>query len=479
MEAMASDAELQQQIADALAIEPSKTATDKRTDDHATSSSKTAPVATEHLSTAHLDTTPAGEPIGISEMVRLAQQVEKYTQKVASYEDLAAEALARRMKGRLFAAPRYKTQGEKAAAQTALEESGKENTLGAKLTRLKDAALDKIQAKSKKDAKLDDDYMHLLEGFSRALDGAMMKQWLAEGYSDDEAAQMLYEHQQTRQEARAARNREEFRKDKLGSFLDKYANMSKGKKIGVTIGAAAVFGTIGVVAGAAGGVAAAAGGIGLAGVKVGKTYLQHRSKIYQTGKDEPMTPPNRAKSVANGQAEKRTAAQQVFAGMEYDKKKREQAIEKSDRNKKVAVGLAAAAGILLGAGVVTKIVEHGDDVKNFFGKPLMPKVPTDIDGPSVGRVVEPPVVTQEPVLPPKPAEFSIDATTVTAGEGWYQTIQETTGVTDPARQAAILQKIGPVLQQKGWAYPMSDGTWGISRPGTLPKDVLELIKNTR
>ena len=80
---------------------------------------------------------------------------------------------------------------------------------------------------------------------------------------------------------------------------------------------------------------------------------------------------------------------------------------------------------------------------------------------------------------PLPPEFSVAASTVTNGEGWYQTIQEATGVTDPAKQAAILQKIGPVLQEKGWAYPMTDGTWGISRPGALPRDVLELIKNNQ
>jgi hypothetical protein len=86
----------------------------------------------------------------------------------------------------------------------------------------------------------------------------------------------------------------------------------------------------------------------------------------------------------------------------------------------------------------------------------------------------------EPTPAPAPRfEFSADASTVTRGEGWYQTIQETTGITDQTQQAAILQKIGPVLQEKGWAYIMPDGKWGISRPGTLPKDVLELIKNSR
>lgn len=396
---------------------------------------------------AQVDATKVMPVLGFSEMVRLEMEkaeaaekqritdrVDKYTEKVATFEEIAAEALGRRMKGRLF---------------------------------------NPLTSSKKEKVKKDDLNMHLLEGYSRALDGALMKQWLAEGYTDEEAAQMVYEQQQIRQEARAARNHAELRKDKLGSFLDKYANMSKGKKIGITIGAAAAFGVLGVAAGAAGGAFAIAGGIGLAGAKVGKTYFQQRSKIYQTGRDETMRSPDKPVSVSNGTATKRTAAQQVFAGMEHDEKKREKAIQKADRNKKVAVGVAALSAAAIGAGVV---MEHGDTIRDAFSKPLMPKIPTEVGNADGDWVTEAP----QPAPTPAPeVDFSIDALTVTDGEGWYQTIQEVTGVTDPVEQAAILQKIGPALQEKGWAYPMDDGTWGISRTGTLPKDVLELIKNSR
>jgi hypothetical protein len=388
--------------------------------------------------------------LGLSEMVRLemeraekerlAERVEKYTAKVATYEDIAATALAKRMKGRLF---------------------------------------DPLTRKNKEKAKQDDLNMHLLEGFSRALDGAMMKQLLAEGHSDDEAAQIIYEHQQTRQEARAARNHDEFRKDKLGSFLDKYANMPKGKKVAVTIGAAAAFGLIGVAAGAAGGALAAAGGIGLAGAKVGKTYLQHRSKIYEIGKDDARRSPDAPVSVSNGKATKRTATQQVFAGMEHDEKKREQAIQKADRIKKVAAGLAAISAVAIGAGVAMKVAEHTDDIRTFFGADASEAMVSSPNAVDYSDGYQAPVVAEVNIPEPAAFDFSIDASTVTSGEGWYQTIQEVTGPISPAEQAAILQKIGPALQEKGWAYPMSDGTWGISRPGTLPKDVLELIKNSR
>ena len=75
------------------------------------------------------------------------------------------------------------------------------------------------------------------------------------------------------------------------------------------------------------------------------------------------------------------------------------------------------------------------------------------------------------------ADFSVDASTVVAGEGWYQTFTEL-GI-PASEQPALLQKIGPALQEQGWAYPMADGTWGISRPGTLPSNVLELVQNSR
>jgi hypothetical protein len=68
--------------------------------------------------------------------------------------------------------------------------------------------------------------------------------------------------------------------------------------------------------------------------------------------------------------------------------------------------------------------------------------------------------------------------TVESGEGWYQTFSEM-GITNPTEQANLLQKVGPELQARGWAYPTGDGSYGIIRPGSLPKDVLDLIKNSR
>lgn len=81
---------------------------------------------------------------------------------------------------------------------------------------------------------------------------------------------------------------------------------------------------------------------------------------------------------------------------------------------------------------------------------------------------------EAPVVP----EFSADAHTVTDGEGWYNTMKEM-GITDATERASLLQKVGPQLQEMGYAYPMVDGTWGINLPGQLPGNVLELIQNSR
>ena len=148
----------------------------------------------------------------------------------------------------------------------------------------------------------------------------------------------------------------------------------------------------------------------------------------------------------------------------------EQLTKRNENQEKALKGVLAATAAALIAVTAFKL---GHDLGSVQG------LSTEIGNADGDWVTKAPSADTPAPLQPTPPEFSAAASTVTNGEGWYQTIQETTGITDPARQAAILQKIGPVLQEKGWAYVMPNGTWGISRPGTLPKDVLELIKNSR
>jgi hypothetical protein len=74
-------------------------------------------------------------------------------------------------------------------------------------------------------------------------------------------------------------------------------------------------------------------------------------------------------------------------------------------------------------------------------------------------------------------EFSAAAHTVTPSETWFHTFKEM-GITNANQQANLLHKLGPILKEKGWAYKMPDGLWGISHTGQLPDDVLELIQNS-
>ena len=78
---------------------------------------------------------------------------------------------------------------------------------------------------------------------------------------------------------------------------------------------------------------------------------------------------------------------------------------------------------------------------------------------------------------PEVVNFSDTARNVHAGEGWYETYQDM--AIPQAEWHDLLQKTGPELQTHDWAYQMADGTWGISRPGTLPQDMLELIQKNR
>jgi len=73
------------------------------------------------------------------------------------------------------------------------------------------------------------------------------------------------------------------------------------------------------------------------------------------------------------------------------------------------------------------------------------------------------------------SQFSQEARTVTSGEGWYNTFSQMK--ISPSEHHALLDKIGPQLQDQGWAY-FDDG-WKISHTGQLPEDVLEFINKSR
>jgi hypothetical protein len=73
--------------------------------------------------------------------------------------------------------------------------------------------------------------------------------------------------------------------------------------------------------------------------------------------------------------------------------------------------------------------------------------------------------------------FSPAAHDIHGGEGWYETFNDM-GI-PKAEWQTLLQKTGPELSTHGWAYEMSNGSWGITHPGNLPQDMLELIQKNR
>ncbi len=73
------------------------------------------------------------------------------------------------------------------------------------------------------------------------------------------------------------------------------------------------------------------------------------------------------------------------------------------------------------------------------------------------------------------SQFSPEARTVASGEGWYNTFSQMN--ISPSEHHALLDKIGPELQNQGWAY--FDHGWKISHTGQLPDKILEMINNSR
>ena len=73
-------------------------------------------------------------------------------------------------------------------------------------------------------------------------------------------------------------------------------------------------------------------------------------------------------------------------------------------------------------------------------------------------------------------ESHTEGTAVDAGEGWYKTFADFD--IDADKHQALLQEVGPKLEEMGVAYRTPDGLWGISESGNLPKSATELIVST-
>ena len=126
------------------------------------------------------------------------------------------------------------------------------------------------------------------------------------------------------------------------------------------------------------------------------------------------------------------------------------------------VGAAAAAAVAYRMGALDSFLDRNNDISTSSGSTGGPKPPENNpfdNGQSEG------------------IDFSPDASRVDPGEGFYQTFKEMN--IPESEWNNLLQKAGPKLAENNWAYKMANGSWGISRPGQMPRDMLELIQNNR
>lgn len=139
--------------------------------------------------------------------------------------------------------------------------------------------------------------------------------------------------------------------------------------------------------------------------------------------------------------------------------------EKLTKRKKVGIGL----GVLAVAGVTAWALlnrDSGGSHRPGNGSFWTDALPT----------IDPRAVDDAGGAATAHAEFSSNAHNVLPGEGWYQTFADMN--IPVSERAELLQKVGPKLQEIGVAYPMGD-SYGISEPGNLSNDVLQLIQDSR
>lgn len=324
------------------------------------------------------------------------------------------------------------------------------------------------------------------------------------GMTDEEFAEKLAEYHTSKQQLHDLHTQDEFhqtrgRFGKLSEWNDKvsewYAGLSRKKRLGVAVGGLAVGAVFGgaVTAGSAvlGTGVAVVGGAVLAGGKLYKTSMQTRSDIYKEIDQADRIHPKHENGDLKSQDELRAEAR---SRMERRRQERAERADKINKRARIITYVGAAA---LAAGIGMRFVDFGaigdwfhrtipiggDQRPSPSASPTTPPPTGTLDG-SVGNAdgsgltpPEQPPVPEQPSAPTVP-EYSVDAMTIEDGEGWYQTFDET-GITDPTEQANLLREIGPELQARGWAYPRSDDGYGISHPGLLPKDILDLIKHSR
>jgi hypothetical protein len=319
--------------------------------------------------------------------------------------------------------------------------------------------------------------------------------------TDEALAEKLAEYHTSKQYLHDLHIQEEFhqtrgRFGKLSEWNDRasewYAGLSRKKRFGVAVGGLAVGAVLGGVATAGSAVfgtgVAVAGGAILASGKLYKASMQARSDLYREADQADRL------SAKHENGDFKSQDQLQFEARTRMETRRQERAERADKINKRARIITYVGAAALATGIGMRYIDFGA-IGDWFHRTIpfgddqrpsptaTPSAPSPTGAPegTVGNAdgsslmpPEQPPVAEQPSVPIAP-EYSVEAMTVEDGEGWYQTFDET-GITDATEKANLLQEIGPELQVRGWAYTRGDGGYGISRPGILPKDILDFIK---
>ncbi|HEU5121841.1 MAG TPA: hypothetical protein VFT59_03265 [Candidatus Saccharimonadales bacterium] len=264
-------------------------------------------------------------------------------------------------------------------------------------------------------------------------------------------------------------------------ILEKYQNLSRGKKIAVAIGAGALIAAggagLGALAGLIGtGVAtAAAGGITI-GAKSARTYATAYSRIYAD-----KNPDNLKFTIDYPRAHTTEGA--IDLALNFMKSESSRDIESADKAKRnavfMAMGTAATAGIL-GAGAMDALDAYSNRGAGWVGGVVGNEIAgTPVSAtPGTGAVAETWSVkpAAEEVL-----QYTPEAKVLNAGDGGFNIFQRMDIPQNHWHQ--MWQEVGPELQNvkmddgRPFSYLMPNGEWGVrmTPDGKVPDAALKLI----
>ncbi|MBM3210049.1 hypothetical protein FJZ39_01745 [Candidatus Saccharibacteria bacterium] len=371
--------------------------------------------------------------------LRLSQNLDKYGDKLSEAEKAAVVAMATRKKGSL----RAKKRNEKALEQ--------------------------------------EQQVTSYERWALALDNTQRKIWHEQGIDEAEIEQRIIARQNDRADSFNDRVREQMKSNYkgLGKYMDKYANLSTGKKVALGLGVTAIAAAgAGVIVGGLGAAGAAAGAGGA--VKMTSAYVRKRTDMYKG---------NRFVTGRSNSNEDMGGTNDIIGGnYNFRSKKNQELYKTSDRDKRIALGLGVLGGSLLATSALVEwdnLIKWNKDAPS--GRPI---TEDDVRQPEPGlsgngalRIPD----NHEPARSPEaPAtgdqsggsvEISVpqDVYRIDAGQGFNETFSRM-GITNSADWARLLKDEELmnyfVAQNKAYEAPELGG-YGISAPGHFSQNDID------